>query len=109
MILDMETETDVSATVSADRRFEAEFAEPIPSRRRVNLFLIGPILFVLLGSGVGWYLYARGYEDTDDAQVDGHLNPIAARISRPSMLRRISTFKAERYWWNLIQATSRSH
>jgi membrane fusion protein (multidrug efflux system) len=80
MILDMETETDVSATVSADGRFEADFAEPIPSRRRVNPFLIGAILSVLLASGIGWYLYARGFEDTDDAQVDGHLNPIAARI-----------------------------
>ena len=27
-----------------------------------------------------WYIYAQGYEDTDDAQVDGHLNPIASRI-----------------------------
>jgi membrane fusion protein (multidrug efflux system) len=25
-------------------------------------------------------IYAHGYEDTDDAQVDGHLNPIASRI-----------------------------
>ena len=29
---------------------------------------------------VGWYFYSQGYEDTDDAQVDGHLNPIASRI-----------------------------
>ncbi len=35
---------------------------------------------MLLAAAVGWYLYAQGYEDTDDAQVDGHLNPIASRI-----------------------------
>jgi membrane fusion protein (multidrug efflux system) len=29
---------------------------------------------------LGWYLYSRGFEDTDDAQVDGHLNPITSRI-----------------------------
>ena len=49
-------------------------------RRRVNPFVVGAIVLVLLAVGVGWYLYAQGYEDTDDAQVDGHLNPIASRI-----------------------------
>jgi membrane fusion protein (multidrug efflux system) len=37
-------------------------------------------LMVLLAVGIGYYLYSRGFEETDDAQVDGHLNPIAARI-----------------------------
>jgi len=48
--------------------------------RRFNPFIIGLIALVLLGVGAGWYLYSSHYEDTDDAQVDGHLNPIAARI-----------------------------
>jgi membrane fusion protein (multidrug efflux system) len=49
-------------------------------RRRVNPLVLGIIGLVLLAIGIGWYLYSRGYEDTDDAQVDGHLNPIASRI-----------------------------
>jgi membrane fusion protein (multidrug efflux system) len=35
------------------------------------------VLAVVAGSG----LYVSSYEETDDAQVDGHLNPISARIS----------------------------
>ena len=42
--------------------------------------MIGFVALVFVAIGTGWYLYSRGYESTDDAQVDGHLNPIAARI-----------------------------
>ncbi len=49
-------------------------------RRRVNPLIIGAILILLAALGIGWYVYSQGYEDTDDAQVDGHLNPIASRI-----------------------------
>jgi membrane fusion protein (multidrug efflux system) len=39
-------------------------------------------LAVLLAGGVvaGWAWYAAGYESTDDAQIDGHLNVVSARI-----------------------------
>jgi membrane fusion protein, multidrug efflux system len=42
-------------------------------------------LFVLPAMAVlvllSWWLYARPFESTDDAQIDGHLNAISARIS----------------------------
>ena len=50
------------------------------SRRTINPFVFIVIAVVLLAGGVSWYLYAQGFEETDDAEVDGHLNPIAARI-----------------------------
>ncbi len=48
-------------------------------RRRTLLFaaIIGVV--ILLGA-VGFWLYSRTYESTDDAQVDGHLNGITSRI-----------------------------
>src|SRR5882724_9398302 len=49
-------------------------------RRVFNPFVIGVFLLVVLVISIGGYLYASGYEDTDDAQVDGHLNPIASRV-----------------------------
>ncbi|HEY6852357.1 MAG TPA: HlyD family secretion protein [Terracidiphilus sp.] len=49
-------------------------------RSRINPFVLAVIVVVLLAVGVSWYLYAQGFEETDDAEVDGHLNPIAARI-----------------------------
>jgi len=50
------------------------------SRRRVKPVVLLAIPLLLLVIGLGWYFYSTGYEDTDDAQVDGHLNPVAARI-----------------------------
>jgi membrane fusion protein (multidrug efflux system) len=57
-----------------------EPASPPQKTRRFNPIVLVVILLVLTGAGVGWYLYSAGFEDTDDAQVDGHLNPIASRI-----------------------------
>jgi membrane fusion protein, multidrug efflux system len=80
MILDMETEEQVDEQPAADTQFVFDPVDPIAPRRRVNPYLIGAILLLLLGAGIAWYLHGRGFEDTDDAQVDGHLNPIAARV-----------------------------
>jgi membrane fusion protein (multidrug efflux system) len=80
MILDMETETEVSTPPLSDSHFGTEPTQPVKPRRRANPYVIGIAVFLLLVTGTGWYLHARGFEDTDDAQVDGHLNPVAARI-----------------------------
>jgi membrane fusion protein, multidrug efflux system len=54
--------------------------ETAAPRRRINPYIVGAVAIVLLVAAAGWYFYSQGYEDTDDAQVDGHLNPIASRI-----------------------------
>jgi membrane fusion protein, multidrug efflux system len=50
------------------------------NRRRFVL----PILIVLVALGLGWavkeYLYARVHESTDDAQVDGDMTPVLAKV-----------------------------
>jgi membrane fusion protein (multidrug efflux system) len=48
-------------------------------RSRTLLFALIVGVVIVLGA-VGFYLYSRMYESTDDAQVDGHLNGISARI-----------------------------
>jgi membrane fusion protein (multidrug efflux system) len=81
MSVETEMETQPSTNPADQSESAAETAAPPPQRRRrARPLLIGGIAFVLLAVGVGWYLYAQGFEDTDDAQVDGHLNPIASRI-----------------------------
>src|SRR5208282_84750 len=67
---------------------ETHSAEPPPShaseffRKRpgARMFLIGAILVLLVGGFFAWR-YFSSYESTDDAEVDGHLMPISARIS----------------------------
>jgi membrane fusion protein (multidrug efflux system) len=50
------------------------------SRRRFVL----PVLIVLVVIGLGWavkeYLYAQAHESTDDAQVDGDMTPVLAKV-----------------------------
>lgn len=56
--------------------------EPAPkpltnSKVRRALIIAGPVLLALL---LGLYLYFRNRESTDDAQVDGHITPVASKI-----------------------------
>jgi membrane fusion protein, multidrug efflux system len=56
-------------------------APPDPAKKTRTLLLGGLILIVLAVAGFVWWSYTNTYESTDDAQVDGHLNPIASRIA----------------------------
>ena len=42
---------------------------------------VGIAIIVLLIAGFFAYRYFTSYESTDDAEIDGHINPISARIS----------------------------
>src|SRR5437762_12792170 len=44
------------------------------------MFLIIGVV-VLLVTGFFLWRYFDSYESTDDAQIDGHLNPVSARVS----------------------------
>ncbi|HYM78516.1 MAG TPA: HlyD family secretion protein [Candidatus Dormibacteraeota bacterium] len=54
-----------------------------PSRTQSSGFRIGVVIavIILLIAGFFAYRYFTSYESTDDAQVDGHINSISARIS----------------------------
>jgi membrane fusion protein, multidrug efflux system len=54
---------------------------PPPAKGRRKAFLIFFFVLVMVALGAFFYwLHARQFESTDDAQVDAHLNPISARI-----------------------------
>ncbi|MFL6312423.1 MAG: HlyD family secretion protein [Terriglobales bacterium] len=54
-------------------------AEAAMKHYRKALF-IAALVVLVVGGTTGW-MYLSSYESTDDAQVDGHLHPISARIS----------------------------
>src|ERR1700752_4545229 len=54
-----------------------------PSRTQSSGFRIGVVIAIIILLIVGFfaYRYFTSYESTDDAQVDGHINSVSARIS----------------------------
>ena len=62
-----------------DRRQEPQ-DEPARPRRRLLPWVLGAAVIVLLAGGYFW-LHGRNRESTDDAQVDGHIAPISAKVS----------------------------
>jgi membrane fusion protein (multidrug efflux system) len=52
-----------------------------PSRRGRNLILVILILLVAAAAAVPGWRYLSSYEDTDDAQVDGHIIAVSSRIN----------------------------
>ncbi len=59
---------------------EAEKQEP-PKSHFLRNVIIAAVLLVLVVAGVIWWLHARRFESTDDAQVDGHIDTVTARIA----------------------------
>ena len=51
------------------------------SNKKIFPFIMGGIVLVLLIVGVTKFQYAINHEETDDAQVEGNISPMAARIS----------------------------
>jgi membrane fusion protein (multidrug efflux system) len=53
-----------------------------PKKRRIGRILLVVLAFVVLASaGYSLWRYLNTYESTDDAQIDGHINAISARIT----------------------------
>ena len=49
--------------------------------RPIRIAILGIATLLAVLAATAWAVYAQGYEATDDAQVDGHLNVVSARIS----------------------------
>lgn len=48
--------------------------------KTTRLYVAGLSVLLLCVVATGWGVYSHGFESTDDAQVDGHLNVASARI-----------------------------
>ncbi|HVT08503.1 MAG TPA: HlyD family secretion protein [Polyangia bacterium] len=76
-----DTNGKAPATVPAvDRGAGAAPADDVPAKkksRRPIVFLVLGLLVVAIGI---YWLYARHFEDTDDAQVDGNISNIGPRV-----------------------------
>ena len=72
-------ESDASVlpkTRQLNSRFPAPRPKPLP-----RWVLAGLGLAFAAVAGFSWWLHARHFESTDDAQIDGHINVVSSRIS----------------------------
>ena len=71
------------ASESADSSVPPETARSSSSRigRRRNFILVILLLLVVTAAAVPGWRYLSSYEDTDDAQVDGHIIAVSSRIN----------------------------
>src|ERR1700732_4212948 len=49
--------------------------------REISRWIFLFVLMIALAGATIWWLHAQGYESTDDAQIEGHLDLVSARIS----------------------------
>src|ERR1700677_2552044 len=75
----MSTATTIDEAPNTTSSEGKEEAPPKTKISRKHLFAV--ILAVLLVAGLCYWLYARHYESTDDAQVDGHFAQLSTRIT----------------------------
>jgi membrane fusion protein (multidrug efflux system) len=74
---------DVVDRDNADRSASSELEKSSSSRfgRRRNLVLVILLLLVAAAVAVPGWSYLSSYEDTDDAQIDGHIILVSSRIN----------------------------
>ncbi|HWY68275.1 MAG TPA: HlyD family secretion protein [Terriglobales bacterium] len=81
----VETPVRPSATLAPDdqeKPREEEEAAARTAQRKNRLKRFAPLVLVIAALGtLLWWLHARQYEDTDDAQVDGHISQIGSRVA----------------------------
>ena len=83
-----------------------------PSRRPWTWVLLALLAIGAIGGGTAYYLYALGYESTDDAFIAGHVVPISARVAGHVAKEGVrvtdnQAVKEANSWWSWIPGTSR--
>jgi len=60
---------------------KVEVLEPVDAGNKARrIVILGLAALLACAGATGWAIYSNGYESTDDAQVDGHLNIVSSRI-----------------------------
>jgi membrane fusion protein (multidrug efflux system) len=63
----------------AEVKIEETELQPVASSSRKRFFILGVVALLLVGTALFWW-HSTYYEDTDDAQIDGRLVQVSARI-----------------------------
>ena len=73
----LENAAKVRVTAAEEQRLDLDPRKQAAEKLRMRLLLGGAVLLAVL---MGLLLYFHNRESTDDAQVDGHITPIASKV-----------------------------
>src|SRR5688572_9568061 len=76
----MATAVSEQHAAPSDLRVEPAHEPPKPSRRQFILPIVALIALAGIVWGVRNWSYGRSHESTENAQVDGHLVPVLAKV-----------------------------
>jgi len=76
----MATAITEEKTTQPGLRVEPAAEPPKPSRRKFILPIVGVLAVLAIIWGVRKWTYGRSHESTDNAQVDGHIVPVLAKV-----------------------------
>jgi membrane fusion protein (multidrug efflux system) len=76
----MATAITEETTTQPGLRVEPAAEPPKPSRRKFILPIVGVLAVLAIIWGVRKWTYGRSHESTDNAQVDGHIVPVLAKV-----------------------------
>ena len=56
-------------------------APPVEKGRNATRWIAGFVVLLIAVSGYLWWQHSQGFESTDDAQIEGHLDSVSSRIA----------------------------
>lgn len=75
-----EPKAEAEAKAAEGAQAEQQKAAKPPLSPRKRALLIGGAVVLVLG-GLGYWYYGTYFEDTDDAQIDGYISSVSARVA----------------------------
>ena len=71
---------DMDEAVQSREAPERDHSEK-PGNRRTSRWILLAFFAVAIAGASMWWLHSQNYENTDDAEIEGHLDLVSARIS----------------------------
>jgi membrane fusion protein, multidrug efflux system len=76
----LETDGPASAPSRNGRSVAAEPDQPPSTKKKIVLGIVGVLALILLFWGFQKWNYGRSHQTTDNAQIDGHIVPVLAKV-----------------------------
>ena len=106
---DTEVDDDVESDTGDDSNTKNSADRGHVLRRPVRLILAMVVAALLCAGGLRLWKYLQSYESTDDAEVDGHLDPVSTRIDGTVVHVHVENTYRVKEWQALVDLDPRDY